>query len=1087
MHNRMRLATFFFLFLFQPVYSPVAAQVLVSKLNQRDHSMITKKVVYKADFKEGNVSGWESYPPFQDTGFDPYFHCEAISGPTNSVYSLMIEFRPGLVTEHKIGFVRKLSLIADATTRASFYYKANGYGDFKGITLILYGSDGKQYSYHTAIRDDREWHKISVGLSDFKFLRTCMKPGIGIGGFSLTTDIPKTNPDVTYRLFLSDFHLTAREPVQFEIQEPASYYLKNLQLLVPLHHYTRGEHVDLSAKLPSGVKLSGVNISIINPAGKTIIEDDALHFNSTDNSWAKKNVYTFSRHDTPGQWTVKIEGEDRIGRKVDTEFNLWLAKENLKHPRLFFRQREIDNCKEKIRTQHWQNWWDSLVQEAAKSRETSTLGSIKFGSESSSLREVPPRELGLESLSKVNFAVFDSVYLIPTLSHYFSIMESAEKILRENALVYAVTGDTAAGEYAKEALIRIAKWKTWNHPWFQARHRETYYPMGELGMRVAFCYDIVYPLMTATERDEVSEGLLKDCIIPAYEEYVLHDRTPSATTNWIGNTVGGAICCALAVYRDDPKLGDLEPYLSGLLKKFEMYFDNTLDTTGAWGEGISYQAFAFANDLPTISAIRHVLGINLASKGLLNSYKYFLYNYSEPQILDNGDSHPELSTLSSFSWLSTHSNDPFFQWLYMKSPRNNVLDFMFGSDSGVETPPTSLPKSKEFPELGAVVFRSGWLPDDIVLNFRCGPWYNHEHYDQGSFQLNAFGKTLVPEAGDVNYYADPWYQRYYIQPAGHNTVLVDQDAGSQESGDYLHFIKSAHRMARITDFISTDDYSSVTGELADLYYGKLAEFQRNIVFLNRKYFVIFDRLKSSGAPHQYDLLFHFGNRKDVTLERSNVFTFKTERASLFAQVVYPGNPTMKICGAPTRFGPPLREPGYVQVSNSKKSGRENFLTVLYPVKGDGDVEMMSKNIKKINGNGCVGVSVKIGTGVDALLFKTGSAKMADEKVVTDGEIAEVSLQNDKLSHLGASEATYFSYKGNELIKADAPVTFDVRRVATREKWTINSNEECKASILLESEPTAITLNGIPLEGLNEVGKSIQVPLSKGSNSLEIEF
>lgn len=1087
MRNKMRLATLFLLFLFQPVYSPVAAQGPMSKLNQRDYSMITKKVIYKVDFKEGNVSGWESYPPFQDTGFDPYFHCEAISGPTNSEYSLMVEYRPTLVTEHKMGFVSKLSLIADATTRASFYYKANGYGDFKGMTLILYGSDGKQYSYHTSISDDREWHKITVGLSDFNFLRVGMMPGTGIDGFSITTDIPKTNPDVTYRLFLSDFHLTAREAVQFEIREPASYYLKNLQLIVPLHHYTPGEHVDLSAKLPSGVKLSKVNVSIISPDGKTIQKDAALFFNSTDNSWTKKNVYTFSRHDTPGQWAVKIDGENRTGKRVETEFNLWLAEENLQHPRLFFRQREIDNCKEKIGTQHWQNWWDSLVQEAAKSRETSIVRSIKFGSESSSLREVPPRELGLDSLSNVNFAVLDSVYLIPTLSHYFSIMESAEKILRDNALVYALTGDTSAGEYAKEALIRIAKWKTWNHPWFRARHRETYYPMGELGMRAAFCYDMVYPLMNPRERDEVSEGLLKDCIIPAYEEYVLHDRTPSATTNWIGNTVGGAICCALAIYGDDPKLGDLEPYLSGLLKKFQMYLDNTLDTTGAWGEGISYQAFAFGNDLPTISAIRHVLGIDLASKGLLNSYKYFLYNYSDPRILDNGDSHPELSTLSSFSWLSTHSNDPSFQWLYMKSPRNNVLDFMFGSDSGVETPPTSLPKSKEFPELGAVVFRSGWSPDDVVMNFRCGPWYNHEHYDQGSFQLNAFGRTLVPEAGDVNYYADPWYQGYYIEPAGHNTVLVDEDAGSQESGDYPHFIKSANRMARITDFISTDDYSSVTGELADLYYGKLAEFQRNIIFLNRKYFVIFDKLKSSGAPHQYDLLFHFSNRKEVSLKQSNVFTFKTDKASLFARVVYPENPNLTICGAPTRFGPPLREPGYVQVSNSKKGRKENFLTVLYPVKGEGDVNVMSKNIKKINGSGCVGVSVRMDNGVDALLFKTGSANMAAEKVVTDGKIAEVSLQNQRLSHLAASEATYFGYKGNELITADAPVTFNVRRVATREKWTINSNVECRASILLESEPTSITLNGRLQQGVKEVGKSIQVVLSKGSNSLEIQF
>ncbi len=1083
----MRLALVCVLSILAQVYALAAAQEQESKPNQRESPIMTKHVTYSEDFREGNVQGWESYPPFQDTGFDPYFHCEAAGGPTKSEYSLMLEYRPTFVTEHKMGFVRKLALVAGPTTKVSFFYKTNGYGDFKGMTMILYGSDGSKYSYCTSINDDRKWHKVNVSLDDFKAGSAAMKPGIGIGGFSITTDIPKTNPDVTYKLFLSDFRIAAREAVQFEIQKPVSYYLKNLGMIVTLHHYTAGEPLGLSAKLPRGVKLSKADVSLINPEDKPVMKDVPLVLNLSDNSWGKKDIYTFSDHDLPGQWAVKIDGENRKGEKIKTEFNVWLAKENLPHPRLFFRQKEIDNCKEKIGTEHWKAWWNSLVEEAAKSRETSTVGSIKFGSESSSLREVPPRELGLQSLSDVNFAVFDSVYLLPTLSHYFSIMESAGKILRENTLIYAVTGDKSAGDYAKDALIRIAKWKTWNHPWFAARHRETYYPMGELGVRAAFCYDIVYPLMTVKERDEVSEGLLKNCIIPAYDEYVLHDRTPSATTNWIGNTVGGGICCALAIYGDNPKLGDLEPYLSGLLRKFEMYFDNTLDTAGAWGEGISYQAFALSNDLPTISAIRHVLGPDLASEGLLNSYKYFLYNYSRPGILDNGDSHPELSTLSSFAWLSTHSKDPLFQWFYMKSPRNNILDFMFGSDSGAETPPNSLPESKEFPELGAVVFRSGWSSDDIVMNFRCGPWYNHEHYDQGSFQLNAFGESLIPEAGDVNYYADPWYQRYYIQPVGHNTLLVDHHAGSQESGDYLHFIKAANRMARITDFISTDDFSSVTGELADLYYGKLGEFQRNIVFLDRKCFVIYDKLKSSGMSHEYDLLFHFNNHKEVSLKPDNIFTFKTDRASLFARVIYPQNLEIKICGAPTRFGPPMREPGYVQVSNSRKSKDENFLTVLYPVKSTSELHELSGDIVKVEGKGCVGVNVRTGMGSDLLLFRTGSTRLEAGQVATDGRIAEVSIRDRKLSHFAASSCTYFRFKRNDLIKTEAPATFVGKIGDGNENWKIVTSDASRASIFSRSKPDEVKLNGKMLTSFAFDGHSINILLSKGANDLEIEF
>jgi len=1088
MSDRSKIALLALFFLFHQVYTLAAANGTISKCNHRDDSVMTEPVTYKESFEEGNVEGWESYPPFQDTGFDPDFRCEATTGLANTKYSLMIEYRPSFVTNHKMGFVRKLSLIADAATMVSFYYRAHGYGDFRGLRIVLYGSDGKQYSCHTSINDDMSWHRVTVDINAFQALGRPLKPGVGISGVSVETDIPKTNPDVVYKLFLSEVSITAREPVQFQLQNPASCLLKNLAMIIPLRHYTAGESLDLSVRLPQGATLKSVGLTLANPQGVVILRDAPLAFNSSIGLWEGMHVYTFSKNDLPGQWTVTINGTNLAGQKVITKFNLWLTKKDLPHPRLFFVQRQIDDCKEKIKTDHWKAWWDSLVDEAAKSRKTSKVGSIKFGSESSSLREVPPRELGLESLAKIDFAVFDTVYLLPTLPHYFSIMEAAEKILLENTLIYAVTGDKAAGEYAKEALIRIAKWNTWNHPWFEVRHRETYYPVGELGVRAAFCYDIVYPLMSAKERDEISQGMLRNCIIPAYKEYVLHDRTPSATSNWIGNTVGGAICCALAIYRDNPRLGDLEPYLSGLIRKLEMYFDNTLDTAGAWGEGISYQAFALSNDLPTISAIKHVLGLDLANTGLLNSYKYFLYNFSNPEVLDNGDSHPDMNTLSSFAWLSSHSKDPLFQWLYMKSPHNNILDFMFGSDAGAETCPDILPMSNDFPELGAVVFRSGWSPDDIVMNFRCGPWYNHQHYDQGSFQLNAFGESLLPEGGYANYYNDPWYQRYYIQPVAHNTVLVDQNAGSQESGDYLHFIKAADRVAKITDFISTDFYSSVTGELADLYYDKLKRFNRTIIFMNRRYFVIYDQLKSSGVPHEYDLLFHFNNRKEVNLMPDNkIFMFKTNNASLFAEVVYPRNPELRICKAPTRFGPPVREPGYVQVSNARKSKVGNFVTILCPVKGTEDVAGLSKDFIKFEGRNFVGLKATHGEMCDLLFFRTSPGSISAYDISTDGVISEATPLDGRLSHFAAQKASHFSYAKRELIRSTLPVTFVASESKTSAEWQINSPAACRAIFYLISIPQSIELNGKKLEEDQLVRTKLVVSLSKGKNSLRIQY
>ncbi len=1074
--------------LFQQTFACTSRSISTNSSIVQGNPNIMKPTTYSENFEEGNTDGWESYPPFQDTGFDPNLYCEKTDEPNGSRYALMFKYRPTFVTEHVIGFVRKLSLVVATRSEISFYYKANGYGDFRGMDLVLYGTNGKKYSLHEPIIDDSQWHFIHTAVRDFKHSGKSIRPETGISGFSVTTYIPRTNPDITYRIYLGGLNISAMSPVRFQIIEPPSEYLKNVGMVIPLHHYNFGSRFDLVATVPKNVNLKNVEATLVDPEGRTIVSDFPLKSSRSSGQWKSGDIYKFSNSDPLGQWGVKIVGRGATGQRVETDFNIWLTQEHQRHPRMYFTSKEeLDLLKAKIDSKHWKNWWKALVHDAAETRDTSNVGSIKFGAETSSLREVYPPDLSLESLAKVDLTVNDSVYLLPTLSHYFSVIEGAMKILQENALIYALTGDTVAGNYAKDALIIIAGWKTWNHPWFAARHRETYYPLGELGVRAAFSYDIVYPLLTRKERDKVCEGLLRNCIIPAYKEYVLHDRVPSATSNWVGNTVSGGISCALAIYGDDPKLGDLEPYLSGLIGMLKEYVHNTLDTAGAWGEGIGYQGFAYSNVLPTLSVIKNVLHLDLSSRGLFNSYKYFLYNFCNPDILDVGDSHPELSTLSEFAWLSSHSKDPIFQWLYMKSPRKNIFDFMFGTDKSPEAPPTSLPKSIEFPELGAVVFRSGWSPDDIVMNFRCGHFYNHQHFDQGSFQLNAYGVSLIPEAGWANYYNDPWYRRYYIQPVGHNTLLLDGDAGSQESGDYLHFIKAADRSAKITDFISTDFYSCVTGELSDLYYGKLSLFERNIVFMHRRYFVIYDRLKSSKVPHEYDLLFHFNDLKEVRLRSGNTFTFTTHSASIYSQVVFPDNPRLRIFDGPIHFGVPITRPGYVQVSNTSKSMGENFVTVLYPVKGDRNVTSVSKDIRRLKGQGYVGLRVGYDHAEDLLLFKTGKSHINGEKVSTDGNIAEVTLNDRGPSHFAANEASYLIYKGEELIKASDRITFAGKTVPRGEDWQINTKRGCKVNLRLPFKPKEIRLNGARLRGARITGRVLNLVLPAGNDSLEIRL
>ncbi len=73
---------------------------------------------------------------------------------------------------------------------------------------------------------------------------------------------------------------------------------------------------------------------------------------------------------------------------------------------------------------------------------------------------------------------------------------------------------------------------------------------------------------------------------------------------------------------------------------------------------------------------------------------------------------------------------------------------------------------------------------------------NHEHHDQGSFQLASHGALLVGEGSYADYYRDPNYKDYFSESAAHNVVLLDHDPFSQISygGDYFKALSSHPRI-----------------------------------------------------------------------------------------------------------------------------------------------------------------------------------------------------------------------------------------------------------------------------------------------------
>ncbi|MFQ5588950.1 MAG: alginate lyase family protein [Nitrospiria bacterium] len=177
-------------------------------------------------------------------------------------------------------------------------------------------------------------------------------------------------------------------------------------------------------------------------------------------------------------------------------------------------------------------------------------------------------------------------------------------------------------------------------------------------------------------------------------------------------------------------------------------------------------------------------------------------------------------------------------------------------------------RSKGFAESGYYILRSGWgggsepYEDERYLVFDCGPLGegNHGHLDCLSFEMAAYGQSLIvdpgrytyDESGEIN-----WRVRFR-GTAYHNTVLVDQKNQTKYLFHKRKFkIKGPAPDHEIKAFISQPGFDFLHGAARSHEYDVVHE--RKIFFPAGEYWVLSDFLHTE-SPHDYDRLFHLSDQ-----------------------------------------------------------------------------------------------------------------------------------------------------------------------------------------------------------------------------------
>jgi Heparinase II/III N-terminus/Heparinase II/III-like protein len=249
-------------------------------------------------------------------------------------------------------------------------------------------------------------------------------------------------------------------------------------------------------------------------------------------------------------------------------------------------------------------------------------------------------------------------------------------------------------------------------------------------------------------------------------------------------------------------------------------------------------------------------------------------------------------------------------------------------------------RSKAFPSGGYYILRSGWgeslesYEDERYLVFDCGELGagNHGHLDLLSFEMAAFGQSLIvdpgrytyDESGEVNWRVLFRGTRY------HNTVLVD---GKNQTRYEFHKekfkIKGPQPDYELKAFISRPGFDYLHGIARSHEYPVVHE--RKILFVNGEYWVICDVLRADNI-HNYDLLFHLAASAQGKVSlNSDQHCFSMDAPHLV--MVQPVHKSATVSVGSGYVSPTYGVKHEAPVVKFNQQGAEcSFYTILYPYK-----------------------------------------------------------------------------------------------------------------------------------------------------------
>jgi hypothetical protein len=981
---------------------------------------------FRADFQHG-FSGWISFPLTQDIGFDPTLAVEK----SDAGWELIREVTSAGHKRLKLGMVRPIHFLARPETLIKLSYRTDWAAPSPRLRLILAGAEG--HRYEARIPSTAGLHDVTVSGKQLAIgAKDVPVEAVVIEG---AVEAPSTT--LPNRISLRGF-------------EMASFRFRGVPLLSPALLSENSDDVVRVAARPLmagepllvelGPAAAPVTLKLTDPGGKKVFEKSL--------SASQKHTIPLGEGAT-GLWTADLTNPD-----ARSTFSFVVMAKAGRHPRTLFTASRFQQLKTGKEFEAFRKQIQAQAHAQTAQLKTNPSAGTNI------LRFSPGRSLRAE---------YDG-----ELTPYFQLLDSYANAIASCSLDYALNGDGTSLAAAKRNLLAVSQWPTWTPPRFASHGMHTYYEAGLFAQKLAVGYDLIATELTQTEKDQVSLAFWKNVIDPTVDEYFRHNRMPVAASNWMANSVGGALMAIAATEGDIPGWRDREGVaLAQLTVSYVRNLKDIFPGDGGELEPTGYQHFAMEGFSWGAAALASLRIRPPELERLFSSLWWPKYAMVTPDIvLDGGDFNGELRTFSGFAYAAENAGIPALRAFYDQRSKRDpaVLDMVCC------TRPTQSsadpPLSRVFAERGSAVLRSGWDALSTVISLRAGPWFNHEHHDQGSFQIAAFGDKIISEAGYASYYRDPNYPTYFTQAPGHNTVLIDDDPFSQanSAGDFWRGLGG--HLPRIVTHLFSPQIDYVETDLTGAYDEQLSTFKRRFLFLRPDVLIVSDEL-SAPQPHSFSWLLHpvAGTMPSVSGNRVRIETASvvTDALSSDSQSMWETNATP----LPISLFQDLRstiQDRYVFRLRSAQSRKARF-TVGMQFRPRGTAPEISSALSSPSAAGFEGRQSGW-----AAIFRTGPAPLQHSGFTTDAQV--FATRGDH--HYMAIAATTVSRGSDRLFSSSHAVNVASSQSARELQFDIAAAVPSAVEIQLPADTTALFIDDAPASS-----KSGRIQLSKGEHRVRI--